>query len=103
MKKVEVLSDSEISKRLETLPLWSIQDDKLEAHLKFSTFVDAFSFMTRVAFDIEQKNHHPEWLNVYNKLTVKFTTHDSGGITEKDFEMAKIFSDHFSKFTQKGA
>ena len=83
------LSDSEIGNRLASLPGWTLKDGKLHREYKFADFVTAFSFMTRVALVAEKRDHHPEWFNVYNKVVVDLTTHDAGGISDKDVELAK--------------
>ncbi len=57
--------------------------------LKFKTFNEAFGFMTQVALTAEKMNHHPEWSNVYNRVSIRLTTHDTGGLTEKDFALAR--------------
>ncbi len=61
----------------------------LEKEFRFSGFVEAFAFMTGVALEAEKLNHHPDWSNVYNRVTVHLTTHDAGGLTELDFALAK--------------
>jgi 4a-hydroxytetrahydrobiopterin dehydratase len=63
--------------------------DAISHDFKFKTFSDAFSFMTRVALAAEKMNHHPEWSNVYNKVTITLTTHDAGGLTDKDVALAE--------------
>lgn len=83
------LSDSDIGTRLASLPGWTLKDGKLHREYKFADFVTAFSFMTRVALVAEKRDHHPEWFNVYNKVIVDLTTHDAGGISDKDIELAK--------------
>ena len=85
MKK---LSESEIKKQLEELPNWEYLENAIETSLEFATFKDCFSIMTRIAFEVEVQNHHPEWFNVYNKLSIRLSTHDAGGVTEKDFKLA---------------
>jgi 4a-hydroxytetrahydrobiopterin dehydratase len=75
---------------LQQLPSWSIQQEKLHREYKFPDFAHAFGFMTTAAIEIEKRNHHPEWLNVYNRVTVDLTTHDSEGITQKDVELAHL-------------
>jgi len=75
---------------LQELPAWSIQHEKLHREYKFPDFAHAFGFMTTAAIEIEKRNHHPEWLNVYNRLTVDLTTHDSNGITQKDVDLAHL-------------
>jgi len=85
MKK---LSKNSIQKELEKLPNWEYEDNAIETSLEFATFKDCFDIMTRIAFEAEEMNHHPEWYNVYNKLSIRLSTHDAGGITEKDFKLA---------------
>jgi 4a-hydroxytetrahydrobiopterin dehydratase len=70
------------------LPHWTIQNGKLHRSYKFPDFAHAMGFMATAAPLIEKKNHHPEWANVYNHVTVHLSTHDSGGITKKDLELA---------------
>jgi 4a-hydroxytetrahydrobiopterin dehydratase len=62
--------------------------DAISHDFKFKNFSDAFSFMTRVALAAEKMGHHPEWSNTYNKVRITLTTHDAGGLTEKDTELA---------------
>ena len=83
------LSESEISARLHELTGWTVVDGKLHREFQFVDFVHAFGFMTSAAITAEAMGHHPEWLNVYNRLTVDLTTHDAGGISAKDFELAR--------------
>ena len=86
------LSSEQISEELKNLPGWSVKDEKLHKDFEFGDFNEAFGFMTRAAMHIEKMNHHPEWFNVYNKLTVDLTTHDAGGITENDINLTKILN-----------
>ena len=67
---------------------WEERDGGLHATFEFADFSEAFAFMTRVALVAEQMNHHPEWFNVYHTVKVWLTTHDAGGITDKDFALA---------------
>ena len=67
---------------------WKFNDNGIEKEFQFLNFVKAFEFMTQVAVVAEEQKHHPEWKNVYNKLQVRLTTHDSGGVTYKDFDLA---------------
>jgi 4a-hydroxytetrahydrobiopterin dehydratase len=69
--------------------LWEIKDGKLHKEYTFPHFTAAFGFMTQAAITAEKMNHHPEWFNVYNKVIVDLTTHDTQGITNLDFELAK--------------
>ncbi|MDH3276507.1 MAG: 4a-hydroxytetrahydrobiopterin dehydratase [Nitrosopumilus sp.] len=86
------LSFEKITQELKNLPGWTIKEEKLHKNFEFEDFNQAFGFMTRAAMHIEKMNHHPEWFNVYNKITVDLTTHDAGGITENDIELAKILN-----------
>jgi 4a-hydroxytetrahydrobiopterin dehydratase len=87
MKK---LSDIEITSALAQLSGWSVKNAKLHREYKFPDFGCAIGFMTTAAFAIERLNHHPEWANVYNRVTIDLTTHDAGGITQKDCELAAL-------------
>ena len=69
---------------------WCIQADKLHKDFKFNDFVTAFGFMSQVAIVAERMNHHPEWFNVYATVVVDLTTHDAGGISERDFVLADV-------------
>ena len=86
------LSESDINEELKKLTGWNVKDDKLHKEFKFDNFNQAFGFMTRAAMEIEKMNHHPEWFNVYNRITVDLTTHESGGITNNDVNLAKILN-----------
>lgn len=86
---VEKLSSSEIERRLGQLDQWSVADGKLSREFAFPDFVRAFGFMTSAAIEAEKLNHHPEWSNVYSRVTVHLTTHEADGITALDFELAR--------------
>ena len=88
MTRPKALSAEEISARVAALSGWSFVDGKLHRTFSFADFVEAFGFMTRVALIAEKMDHHPEWSNVYNRVVVELTTHDAGGLTELDFELA---------------
>ena len=83
-----LLSKTEIDAALSQLPGWTVAHQKLHREYKFPDFTHAFGFMATAATAIERMNHHPEWANVYNRVTVDLTTHDSGGITQKDIDLA---------------
>ncbi len=68
----------------------------LQKTYKFKNFNEAFGFMSRVALKAEQMNHHPEWFNVYNRVDVVLSTHDAGGITERDLKLAAFMDDVFA-------
>jgi 4a-hydroxytetrahydrobiopterin dehydratase len=82
------LAANEIQDRLAQLSGWSVANEKLHREYKFADFVHAFGFMASAAVKAEALAHHPEWFNVWNRVTVDLTTHDAGGITDKDFELA---------------
>jgi 4a-hydroxytetrahydrobiopterin dehydratase len=82
------LTADEVTDRLKDYPGWRLVDGKLHRDLAFADFVAAFGFMTQVALLAETMNHHPEWRNVYNRVTIDLTTHDVGGISDKDFVLA---------------
>ena len=69
---------------------WVLEDNQLKRTFEFENFMEAFSFMTKVAFLAEKMDHHPEWLNVYNKVEVTLATHDVEGLSERDFELARL-------------
>ena len=83
------LSEAEVVQVLERLTEWRRSGDKLVRTYRFKDFVDAFGWMSSVALVAESMNHHPEWRNVYATVEVELTTHDAGGITDRDFELAK--------------
>jgi len=82
------LSSASVEKKLAGLPGWSLTAGKLHRVFKFEDFSAAFGFMTRAALAAEKRDHHPDWTNVYNVVSVSLTTHDAGGITERDFDLA---------------
>ena len=82
------LSTEQVKQRLGEIPGWALQQDKLTREFSFDTFVSAFGWMTSVALVAESMGHHPEWQNVYNRVSVQLTTHDAGGISDSDFALA---------------
>lgn len=78
----------DIKVEFEKLKGWKLNDDSIEKKLKFKDFTSTIAFMVKVAFEAEKLNHHPEWSNSYNKLHIKLTTHDKGGLTKLDFALA---------------
>lgn len=76
---------------------WTGGDDFITRVFKFDDFVTAFGFMTEVAIHAQVMDHHPEWFNVYNRVDVTMTTHDAGGVTEKDVKMAKLMNEAAAK------
>lgn len=83
------LTTSQIENQISDLSGWTVQDEKLHKQYQFNSFVEAFGFMSSVALVAESMNHHPDWSNVYNRVTIDLYTHDSGGISSLDFEFAK--------------
>ena len=82
------LTEAEIDAALAGLAGWTRVGDGIERDFRFADFVAAFAWMTRVALLAEKADHHPEWSNVYNRVHVRLTTHDAGGITAKDITLA---------------
>jgi 4a-hydroxytetrahydrobiopterin dehydratase len=89
MARPSRLTDEEVQRRLGTLPGWELKDGKLRRTFVFKDFAEAFAFMTDVAREAEALNHHPEWSNVYNRVTMDLVTHDPPGLTALDFELAR--------------
>ena len=89
MSNIQTLSANELAIALNTLNGWTIVQGKLHRQFQFKSFVEAFGFMASLALVAESMGHHPEWLNVYNRVTIDLTTHDAGGITIKDVDLAK--------------
>lgn len=88
MTEAKKLSDAEIQEQLSSLDGWTIDQGKLYREFKFANFVQAFGFMSQVALLAESLNHHPELFNVYNTVKIHLSTHDAGGITSKDTQLA---------------
>ena len=86
MKKYE---EAEISAKITHLSGWQINQDGIEKDFQFSDFKEAFAAMSHIAMEAEVMNHHPEWFNVYNRLKVRLSTHDAGGVTDKDIQLAE--------------
>ncbi|KGK29008.1 4a-hydroxytetrahydrobiopterin dehydratase [Cellulophaga sp. E6(2014)] len=86
---MEALNLLEIERILEQLDGWEYVDGAIETSFQFENFKEAFTIMTRIAFECEAQGHHPDWSNVYNSLHIRLNTHDVEGITEKDFRLAR--------------
>lgn len=82
------LERQQVAEALQKLPNWTLQGDQIERLLKFENFVDAMVFVNKVAEIAEEEGHHPDIRIVYNRVNLALTTHDSGGLTQKDFQMA---------------
>ena len=91
MKQLDI---NQITEALGQLDGWQLEDGGLAMTkgFVFADFSAAFGFMTRVALAAEKMDHHPEWSNVYNRVEMLLTTHDAGGLTDRDFELAKIIN-----------
>ncbi|MCT0208311.1 4a-hydroxytetrahydrobiopterin dehydratase [Synechococcus sp. CS-1332] len=83
------LTPAQIASMPTDLPQWSVREGKLHRELRFTDFSAAFGFMTRVALAAETLGHHPEWCNVWNRVTINLTTHDTGGLSNLDVELAQ--------------
>lgn len=88
MTKQKKLTELEIQQRLARHPKWRIAGDRLHRELQFSDFKRAFGFMTSVAAIAEKRDHHPDWSNAYGKVVIDLTSHDVGGLTQRDFDLA---------------
>ena len=84
-----VLTDAEVDETLRTLPGWTRRAGAIHASFTFRDFAAAFAFMTKVAAVAEELNHHPDWRNSWSRVEITLTTHDSGGITERDLSLAR--------------
>ena len=84
------MKKAEVAVLLKKLPGWAVKSGKLHREYKFADFPHAFGMMATAAPAIEKMNHHPEWSNVYNQVKVDLSTHDVGGITQKDFDLAML-------------
>jgi 4a-hydroxytetrahydrobiopterin dehydratase len=93
VKELNKLAEAEITDQLENLSDWSLNQGKLYKEYKFKDFVAAFAFMTKVAEAAEALAHHPEWFNVYNTVRVHLSTHEVGGISQRDFDLARKMED----------
>ena len=92
MARPEKLDDAAVQGQLGTVPGWAVHDGKLRRAFQFPDFAQAFAFMTASALHAEKLDHHPEWFNVYNRVVVDLATHDAGGITELDFQLAQAMN-----------
>jgi 4a-hydroxytetrahydrobiopterin dehydratase len=92
MTRPRKLTDAEVAAALRELNGWRIEGGKLHREFRFGDFSEAFGFMARAALAAESMNHHPEWFNVWSRVVVDLQTHDAGGLTELDFELARRMS-----------
>lgn len=92
---VRELNETERATALADLPLWTYDADArgIRRTVRFADFAEAFGFMARVAILAEKADHHPEWFNVYNRVEILLTTHDAGGLSERDLALAQAIDD----------
>jgi len=90
--QTHLLSQIEVSKHMENLPGWTIENQQFCRTYQFKDFVEAIDFVNRLVEPAETAGHHPDIAISYNKVTISLTTHDAGGLTQKDFDLAKIIS-----------
>tara|TARA_B100000902_G_scaffold107794_2_gene109547 strand:+ start:1123 stop:1413 length:291 start_codon:yes stop_codon:yes gene_type:complete len=93
--KPKLLKNEALKELSVIIPRWVIMENHIEREFNFSNFIEAFSFMTKIAFICEKHNHHPNWENVYSKVIIKLSTHDLGGITNLDQNIASEINDIF--------
>lgn len=94
MAAPERLSPDAITRELAGITGWTHEADRLKKTFTFRNFVEAFGWMSMVALEAEKRNHHPNWSNVYKTVDVELWTHDAGGLTAKDFDLAKAMDRH---------
>ena len=92
-----LLQDEELKELVVKIPDWEVKAEQIEREFNFSNFIEAFSFMTKVALICEKYNHHPNWENVYSKVVIRLNTHDLGGITNLDQTLASEISKLFNQ------
>lgn len=85
----KVLDKVELENHLAQMSNWTFDNGAIKRDYQFDNFVTAFGFMTKVALCAEEMNHHPNWSNCYNRVSITLSTHSAGGVTEKDFQLAK--------------
>ena len=82
-------TEAEALTKLVFLDGWQFKNNGIEKSFEFRDFIEAFAFMSKIAMEAEKMNHHPDWKNVYNKVVIRLSTHDLGGLTDKDFQLAE--------------
>ena len=95
--KPYLLQNEELKELVNKIPGWVINSKDIEREFNFENFIEAFSFMTKIALICEKNNHHPNLENVYSKVIIKLSTHDLGGITNLDQTIASEINDVFGK------
>jgi len=82
----------EVQEVLKNMKQWELKNNGIERKFTFKSFPDALGFIIQIGFLAEKRNHHPELFNVYNKVNIRLTTHDAGGLTDKDFDLAQAIN-----------
>ena len=95
--KPYLLQDKELKELIAKIPGWEVKSEYLKREFDFQNFIEAFSFMTKIALICEKYNHHPNWKNVYSKVIIKLSTHDLGGITNLDEKLASEINVAFAQ------
>ncbi len=95
--KPYLLQKEELKELIAKIPGWVINDKNIEREFNFSNFIEAFSFMTKIALICEKYNHHPDWENIYSKVIIKLTSHDLGGISNLDQTLASEINNIFKQ------
>ncbi|MET0961937.1 MAG: 4a-hydroxytetrahydrobiopterin dehydratase [Noviherbaspirillum sp.] len=97
---MEKLDPASVAQLLQALPDWKhdAQRGAISREFMFADFNEAFSFMAQIALAAEKRDHHPEWFNVYNKVRITLTTHDAGGLTERDSDLARYADAAYARF-----
>jgi len=97
---MNALQESEVKEYLAVnLTDWTLEKNTITKDFKFKTFVEAFSFMTAIALEAEKMNHHPDWSNSYNRVSITLTNHEAKGITPLDFDLARKIDTIFNKYS----
>ena len=92
-----LLQDEELKELVVKIPNWEVESEQIQREFNFTNFIEAFSFMTKVALICEKYNHHPNWENVYSKVVIRLNTHDLGGISNLDQTLASEINKIFDK------
>ena len=96
---MKALTKEDVASSLKNdLKNWTFKENTIKREFNFKTFVEAFSFMTSIALEVEKANHHPDWSNSYNKVSISLSTHSAEGITKKDLELAEMIDNTYEKY-----
>ena len=92
-----LIEENQLNLFVDKNPSWHIYNKSIKKEFKFNNFIEAFGFMSKVALLSEKMDHHPSWQNTYNKVTIELTTHDKGGITNNDINLAQAIDQSIDK------